>query len=206
MLQKLLAAHKAGRLTFFGQHANLAARKAFAAYLAPLRRIKWYVYSKPPFGGPKAVLAYLSRYTHRVAISNRRLIAFNEDGVTFRYKDYRADGRAQCKRMTLATDEFIRRFLMHVLPKGLHRIRHYGLLARPSCADNIARARELLAVPMPQDHNTEADAVNPIEPKTPSHPCPCCGGHMIIIETFARGSTPRHRPTGPIIAIRIDTS
>ena len=152
------------------------------------------------------MLAYLSRYTHRVAISNRRLIAFNEDGVTFRYKDYRADGRAQCKRMTLATDEFIRRFLMHVLPKGLHRIRHYGLLARPSCADNIARARELLAVPMPQDHNTEADAVNPIEPKTPSHPCPCCGGHMIIIETFARGSTPRHRPTGPIIAIRIDTS
>src|ERR1700676_1406064 len=121
----------------------LAARKAFAAYLAPLRRIKWHVYSKPPFGGPEAVLAYLSRYTHRVAISNRRLIAFNEDGVTFRYKDYRADGRARYKRMTLATGEFIRRFLMHVLPKGFHRIRHYGLLARPSSADNIARAREL---------------------------------------------------------------
>jgi len=206
MLAKLLAAHKAGRLTFFGQHAHLAARKAFAAYLAPLRRINWYVYSKPPFGGPKAVLAYLSRYTHRVAISNRRLITFDQHGVTFRYKDYCADGRARYKRMTLATDEFIRRFLMHVLPKGLHRIRHYGLLARPSCADNIARARELLAVSTPQDHNTEADAVNPSEPPNPSHPCPCCGGRMITIEIFERGSTPRHRPTGPITAIRIDTS
>jgi hypothetical protein len=206
MLAKLLVAHKAGRLTFFGQHAHLAARKAFAAYLAPLRRINWYVYSKPPFGGPKAVLAYLSRYTHRVAISNRRLITFDHHGVTFRYKDYCADGRARYKRMTLATDEFIRRFLIHVLPKGLHRIRHYGLLARPSCAANIARARELLAVSTPQDHNTEADAVNPIEPPNPSHPCPCCGGRMITIEIFERGSTPRHRPTGPITAIRIDTS
>jgi predicted Zn-ribbon and HTH transcriptional regulator len=206
MLAKLLAAHKAGRLTFFGQHAHLAARKAFAAYLAPLRRINWYVYSKPPFGGPKAVLAYLSRYTHRVAISNRRLITFDQHGVTFRYKDYCADGRARYKRMTLVTDEFIRRFLMHVLPKGLHRIRHYGLLARPSCADNIARARELLAVSTPQDHNAEADAVNPVEPPNPSHPCPCCGGRMITIEIFERGSTPRHRPTGPITAIRIDTS
>jgi len=206
MLAKLLAAHKAGRLTFFGQHAHLAARKAFAAYLAPLRRINWYVYSKPPFGGPKAVLAYLSRYTHRVAISNRRLITFDLHGVTFRYKDYCADGRARYKRMTLATDEFIRRFLMHVLPKGLHRIRHYGLLARPSCADNIARARELLAVSTPQDHNTAADAVNPSKPPNPSHPCPCCGGRMITIEIFERGSTPRHRPTGPVTAIRIDTS
>ena len=206
MLAKLLAAHKAGRLTFFGQHAHLAARKAFADYLAPLRRINWYVYSKPPFGGPKAVLAYLSRYTHRVAISNRRLITFDQHGVTFRYKDYCADGRARYKRMTLATDEFIRRFLMHVLPKGLHRIRHYGLLARPSCADNIARARELLAVSTPQDHNTAADAVNPSEPPNPSHPCPCCGGRMITIEIFERGSTPRHRPTGPVTAIRIDTS
>jgi hypothetical protein len=206
MLAKLLAAHKAGRLTFLGQHAHLAARKAFAAYLAPLRRINWYVYSKPPFGGPKAVLAYLSRYTHRVAISNRRLITFDQHGVTFRYKDYCADGRERYKRMTLTTDEFIRRFLMHVLPKGLHRIRHYGLLARPSCADNIARARELLAVSTPQDHDTEADIVDPIEPPNPSHPCPCCGGRMITIEIFDRGSTPRHRPTGPITAIRIDTS
>jgi hypothetical protein len=206
MLAKLLAAHKAGRLTFFGQHAHLAAPKAFAAYLAPLRRIKWHVYSKPPFGGPAAVLAYLSRYTHRVAISNRRLIACDQNGVTFRYKDYRADSHARYKTMTLATHEFIRRFLIHVLPKGFHRIRHYGLLARPSCADNIARARELLAVPMPQDRNAEADTVNPNEPPILSRPCPCCGGRMITIETFERGSSPRHRPTGPITAIRIDSS
>ena len=204
MLAKLLAAHKAGRLKFFGQYAHLAERKAFAAYLAPLRRITWYVYSKPPFGGPKAVLAYLARYTHRVAISNRRLIAFDENGVTFRYKDYRADGRAQCKRMTLATDEFIRRFLIHVLPKGFHRIRHYGLFARPSCADNIARARELLAVPEPQGEPADADATDPNEPR--SHPCPCCGGRMIIIETFARGCQPRYRPSTTTVPIRIDTS
>src|SRR5882724_3772999 len=207
MLAKLLAAHKAGRLAFFGPHAHLAERRAFAAYLAPLRRITWYVYAKPPFGGPKAVLAYLARYTHRVAIANSRLLARDQQGVTFRYKDYRADGRARQKVMTLATNEFIRRFLLHVLPHGFHRIRHYGLLARPSCADNIARARELLAVTMPQDHNADAGAVDPNEPPTtPSHLCPCCGGRMITIEIFERGSTPRHRPTGPITAIRIDTS
>jgi hypothetical protein len=108
--------------------------------------------------------------------------------------------------MTLATGEFIRRFLMHVLPKGFHRIRHYGLLARPSCADNIARARQLIGVPMPQDHDADAGAASPSEPPTSSHPCPCCGSRMIKIETFARGSTPLHRPTGPIVPIRIDTS
>jgi hypothetical protein len=206
LLQKLAAAHEAGQLQFFGQHAHLANRKAFAAYLAPLRKRKWYVYSRPPFGGPKAVLAYLARYTHRVAISNRRLIAYDERGVTFKYKDYRADGRARYKVMTLATDEFIRRFLIHVLPKGFHRIRHYGLFAKSSCADNIARARELLAVPKPQGQPADADATDPNEPPTRSHPCPCCGGRMIIIETFQRGSTPRHRPTAPTSAIRIDTS
>ena len=206
MLAKLLAAHRAGRLAFFGPHAHLAERRAFAAYLAPLRRITWYVYAKPPFGGPKAVLAYLARYTHRVAIANSRLLARDQQGVTFRYKDYRADGRARQKVMTLATHEFIRRFLLHVLPKSFHRIRHYGLLARPSCANNIARARELFAVTMPQDHNADAGAVDPNEPTTPSHLCPCCGGRMITIEIFERGSTPRHRPTGPNAAIRIDTS
>jgi putative transposase/transposase-like zinc-binding protein len=203
MLAKLVAAHKAGQLKFFGHHARLAERKAFAAYLAPLRNTKWHVYAKPPFGGPEAVLAYLSRYTHRVAIANSRLIAFDEDGVTFSYKDYRADGRARYKRMTLATSEFIRRFLIHVLPKGFHRIRHYGLFASGVRADNIARARELLAVPKPQAEPPDADGN---EPPTLVHPCPCCGGRMITIETFERGSTPRHRPTGPIIAIRIDTS
>ena len=145
-LEKLIAAHEAGRLKFFGDHAALADAQAFAAYLAPLRRSEWVVYAKRPFGGPQAVLAYLSRYTHRVAISNSRLIACDGNSVTFRWKDYRVEGRERQKVMTLATDEFIRRFLIHVLPHGFHRIRHYGLLASGTRADNIARARELLAV------------------------------------------------------------
>src|SRR6516225_8319243 len=145
-LEKLVAAHQAGRLSFFGDHARLAEAQSFAAFLAPLRTIEWVVYSKRPFGGPEAVLAYLSRYTHRVAIANSRLIACDEQGVSFTWKDYRLEGRDRYKRMTLATDEFIRRFLIHVLLKGLHRIRHYGLFAKSSCADNVARARELLAV------------------------------------------------------------
>jgi predicted Zn-ribbon and HTH transcriptional regulator len=206
MLEKLLAAHAAGRLQFFGDHTALTERKAFAAYLRPLRQRKWYVHSKPPFGGAAAVLAYLSRYTHRVAISNSRLIACDENGVTFSYKDYRADGRVRHKTMTLAPHEFIRRFLVHVLPKGFHRIRHYGLFAKASGADNIARARELLAVPNSQGEPANAHAADSNETATRSHPCPCCGGRMMIIETFARGSTPRHQPTGPNITIRIDTS
>jgi putative transposase/transposase-like zinc-binding protein len=197
-LERLTAAHK--QLQFFGQHAALANAQAFAMYLAPLRKAEWVVYSKRPFGGPAAVLAYLARYTHRVAIANSRLITYDQDGVTFRWKDYRIEGRDRYKRMTLSTDEFIRRFLIHVLPRGFHRIRHYGLLAKAACADNIARARELLAVPKRQAE--PADATDDNEP----HPCPHCGGRMIIIETFARGSMPRHRPTGPMIAIRIDTS
>jgi hypothetical protein len=204
MLAKLLAAHKAGQLQFFNQYARLAERKAFTRYLAPLRRRKWYVYSKPPFGGPEAVLAYLSRYTHRVAISNRRLIACDQNGVTFKYKDYRPDGRAHYKVMTLATNEFIRRFLIHVLPKGFHRIRHYGLLAKSSCADNLARARELLAAPTPQAEPD--DASGPEHPPTNAHSCPCCGGRMRIIETFKRGQSPHHRPSPKPLVIRIDTS
>jgi hypothetical protein len=204
-LQKLLAAHQAGRLKFFGAHAHLDGARAFAAYLALLRKIKWYVYGKRPFGGPKAVLAYLSRYTHRVAISNSRLIACDGTGVTFKYKDYRADGHARHKVMTLATNEFIRRFLIHVLPKGFHRIRHYGLFASGARAENIARARELLAVPTPNTKTHDAAGANATEPPTLSQPCPCCGGRMIIIETFERGSTPRYRPPPPT-AIRIDTS
>ena len=199
-LEKLVATHAAGRLQFFGNHAPLANAQAFATYLAPLRKAEWVVYSRRPFGGPEAVLAYLSRYTHRVAISNSRLIAFDQDGVTFNWKDYRIKDRGRYKRMTLTTDEFIRRFLIHVLPRGFHRIRHYGLLAKAACTDNIARARELLAVPTPQAQ--PADATDDNDPL----PCPHCGGRMIIIETFARGSMPRHRPTGPMIAIRIDTS
>jgi hypothetical protein len=206
MLHMLGAAHKAGQLQFFGKHARLADRKAFAAYLAPLRKLHWYVYAKAPFGGPEAVLAYLSRYTHRVAISNRRLIACDNRGVTFKYKDYRADGSARYRVITLATAEFIRRFLMHVLPKGFHRIRHYGLFAGTSRAANIARARGLLAMPKPQTAPADAGATDGNEPEVSAQPCPCCGGRMITIETFARGSTPLHRPTGPLRAIRIDTS
>jgi hypothetical protein len=206
VLQKLRAAHKANQLQFFGRHAHLAKPKAFAAYLAPLRKIEWYLYSKPPFGGPEAVLAYLSRYTHRVAISNRRLIAFNNNGVTFSYKDYRADGRARYKRMTLATDEFIRRFLIHVLPHGFHRIRHYGLFANGNRAANIARARELLAVPSRPKEPETAEATTTDEPRALPRPCPCCGGRLIIIETFARGCEPKHRPTPAPVTIRIDTS
>jgi len=170
------------------------------AHLAPLRNAEWVVYAKRPFGGPEAVLAYLSRYTHRVAISNSRLVALGDKGVTFRWKDYRAEGRERQKIMTLATGEFIRRFLIHVLPSRFHRIRHYGLFAKSACADNIARARERLAVAKSEGQ----PAATTVDLNKPS--CPCCGGRMIVIEVFERGATPRHRPTGPTNVIRIDTS
>ncbi|SDH07845.1 Putative transposase [Bradyrhizobium sp. Rc2d] len=134
-LAKLVAAHQAGRLSFFAHHAHLAEAQSSAAYLVPLRTAEWVVYAKRPSGGPEPVLAYLSRYTHRVAIANGRLIACDKRAVTFKWKDYRIAGRDRYKRMTLATDEFIRRFLIHVLPRGLHRIRHYGLFAKGACAD-----------------------------------------------------------------------
>jgi hypothetical protein len=205
-LEKLIVAHKTGRLTFFGNHAPLADAPALAAYLAPLRNAEWVVYSKRPFGGPKTVLAYLARYTHRVAISNSRLVALDDNSVTFKWKDYRIEGSDRYKVMTLATHEFIRRFLIHVLPGGFHRIRHYGLFANTSRADNIARARELLAVPKPRNDAASAGSTDASEPPTHSHPCPCCGGRMIIIGTFERGGSPRYRPTAPTAAIRIDTS
>jgi hypothetical protein len=199
-LQKLLAVHQAGHLKFFGGHVALADTQAFAAYLAPLRRAEWVVYAKRPFGGPQAVLAYLSRYTHRVAIANSRLIACDRAGVTFRWKDYRAEGRQ--KLMTLSTGEFIRRFLIHVLPQGFHRIRHYGLFASATRADNIARARRLLDVPAAQPEAGDTNCAQTNEPL--AHPCPCCGGRMVIIEIFQRGFSPRYRP--PATVIRIDTS
>jgi hypothetical protein len=203
MLEKLAAAHEAGRLQFFGARAHLVDVKAFAAFLAPLRNKRWFVYAKRPFAGPKAVLAYLSRYTHRVAISNRRLIALNERRVTFKVKDYRIDGPARYTTMTLDVGEFIRRFLIHVLPKGFHRIRHYGLFASSNRAETIARTRELLGLVTSADEQTvETDpAVQAL-----AHPCPCCGGRMFVIETFEAGCQPRHRPTAPLVAIRIDTS
>jgi hypothetical protein len=193
MLEKLAAAHAAGKLQFFGAHAHLGDAAAFAAFLAPLRTTRWFVYSKRPFAGPQAVLAYLARYTHRVAIASSRLIAADDDGVTFQWKDYRFEGRNRHKTMTLAPDEFIRRFLLHVLPKGFHRIRHYGLLASAARKANIARARALLAAPEPptvRDETTSAAAA----PNDQRPPCPCCGGRMIIVETFERGGGPRAPP------------
>jgi Putative transposase/Transposase zinc-binding domain len=201
-LEQLAAAHAAGRLHFFGDHAPLANRHAFTTYLAPLRKIEGVVYAKRPFAGPQAVLAYLSRYTHRVAIANSRLIACDDNGVTFRWKDYRAKGRERHKVMTLASDEFIRRFLIHVLPNGFHRIRHYGLFANGGRAENLARARDLLGAPAPQNEPDDADAGTNESP-TSFPACPCCGGRMIIIEIFERGSAPRTPPSSPI---RIDTS
>jgi hypothetical protein len=206
VLERLAAAHAAGLLTFFGDHAPLSDAPAFAASLAPLRQSEWVVYSKRPFGGPEAVLAYLARYTHRVAISNSRLIAVDGSSVSFTWKDYRVEGRDRYKPMTLAVEEFIRRFLLHVLPHGFHRIRHYGLFASSSRAKTLARARELLATATPRTNAADQDSPEASEPPTPAQPCPRCGGPMIIIEIFARGCSPRYRPTEAIIAVRIDTS
>jgi hypothetical protein len=209
-LEKLVAAHAAGRLTFFGDHRALSGADAFTAHLAPLRGPQWFVYAKRPVAGPAAVLACLSRYTHRVAISNSRLIAADSQGVTFTDKDYRIKGRDRSKTMTLSPHEFIRRFLIHVLPKGLHRIRHYGLFANTERQANIAHARQLLAGPaakpdLDETTGAEADASQPL-----AQACPCCGGCMIIIEiiieTFTRGATPRYRPSAPTHSVRIDTS
>ncbi|SDR63898.1 Transposase zinc-binding domain-containing protein [Rhizobiales bacterium GAS113] len=191
-LTRLIALQEAGRLAFFGSMAPLADRRTFLRHLSPVRKKRWVVYAKPPFAGPEAVLAYLSRYTHRVAISNRRLIAFDETGVTFRYKDYRRHGADRHRAMTIAADEFIRRFLIHVLPRGFHRIRHYGLLACSARKASLARARELLAVAPPPEDDM------PAEPVDTHSPCPCCGGHMIIIETFERWRQPRAPPPGPV--------
>ena len=199
MLEKLVAVHEAGKLRFFGEHAHLADGKAFVTFLAPLKTMRWFVYSKRPFAGPKAVLAYLSRYTHRVAISNRRLIAADESGVTFRVKDYRIEGPSRYTTMTLSPGEFIRRFLIHVLPKGFHRIRHYGLLAATAKADMLAKARDLLSVPATElaDDDMATEHVQQ---------CPRCGGRMHIIEIFEPGTHPSHCSSVPVCTIRIDTS
>ena len=193
-LTRLLQMHDTGRLAFFGPLAPLADRRAFLRYFAPARKARWVVYAKPPFAGPQAVLAYLARYTHRVAISNRRLIGFDASGVTFRYKDYRRADPDRQQVMTLSSDEFIRRFLLHVLPRGFHRIRHYGLLAGSARKDNLDQARRLLAVPA-----TDAAEPDPGEDHRP--PCPCCGGRIIVIEAFARWRQPR-APPEPAALIR----
>jgi len=198
-LEELLLVHQAGKLQFFGEHAVLADAQAFKAWLAPLRQCEWVVYAKRPFAGPQAVLAYLSRYTHRVAISNSRLIALDEHGVTFKWKDYRvkngSEGRTRHKTMTLEPGEFIRRFLLHVLPGGLHRIRHYGLLANGSRKNSLALARGLLCQPaiaaVPADVGDHQ-----IQPST--FVCWHCGHPMVILQTFTRGHGPviRAPPTG----------
>ncbi len=195
--------HEAGRLAFFGDLAPLADRSAFDAALAPLRRAEWVVYAKRPFAGPSAVLAYLSRYTHRVAISNSRLIALDEARVTFKWKDYRIKGCDRLKTMTLDVLEFIRRFLMHVLPSGFHRIRHYGLFAGTVRARNIERVRRLLATPETLRQPMRAEADSEAEKTSGFRPCPCCGGRMIVIETF-EGACPSRSPSPS--RIRIDTS
>jgi hypothetical protein len=197
-LTRLADAHAAGRLAFFGKLDGLRRRAAFAASLAPLRKKNWFVYGKPPFAGPGAVLAYLARYTHRVAISNSRLIGLDDRGVTFGFKDYRRNGRARHCTMTLAPGEFIRRFLLHVLPKGFHRIRHYGLLASATCKATIARAKQLIAAPVAEmDPSTEHDNADMATGAGVDHrpPCPCCGGRMIIVESFGRGGQPRAPPS-----------
>ena len=187
-LTRLIELHHSGRLAFFGGQAGLSDRQAFLRHLAPVRKMRWVVYAKPPFAGPKAVLAYLSRYTHRVAISNRRLLSIDEAGVSFRYKDYRRIGPERQQVMTLEPHEFIRRFLLHVLPRGFHRIRQYGLLASSTRKASIDRARELLAAPPPLEPS------DPEEPSDSRPPCPCCGGRMIIIETLGRWMQPRAPP------------
>jgi hypothetical protein len=201
-LKKLIEAHDANHLKFFGNHANLADRNAFTAFLAPIRKLEWVVYAKEPFAGPEPVLRYLARYTHRVAISNRRLVAADEGGVAFRWKDYRLDAPDRWKTMTLQPHEFIRRFLMHVLPKGFHRIRHYGLFANGNRAANVARLRQLLSVPAVVQEVVEEASCD--DQRQLPCPCPRCGGRMIIIETFAAGMQPTSWPAPT--PIRIDTS
>ena len=178
-LEGLEQLHRTGHLQFFGEHVALQDAKGFADWLAPMRRCEWVVYAKRPFAGPQAVLAYLSRYTHRVAISNSRLVALDERGVTFRWKDYRAKGRTRHKTMTLEPQEFMRRFLLHVLPGGFHRIRHYGLLANGNRRDCLALARASL-------HATaEVQAGEPAA-RSPVFVCRQCGRPLLIVEVVLR--------------------
>jgi predicted Zn-ribbon and HTH transcriptional regulator len=196
ILEGLIRLHEAGRLRFFGDHAELVDPAAFLDFLRPLRKIDWVVYAKEPFAGPRAVLAYLSRYTHRVAISNSRLIRMNERGVTFRVKDYRINGPGRHKTMTLETGEFIRRFLIHVLPKGQHRIRHYGFFGNGIRAASIARIRDLLRAETPVPGHERDDTIEGADApaRVLTMPCPCCGGRLIIIETIASVQNPRAPP------------
>jgi hypothetical protein len=186
----LMALHRAGKLAFFGELTGLTDASAFATWLALFRKSEWVVYSKPPFGGPEAVLAYLSRYTHRIAISNSRLVSTDADTVAFRWKDYRIKRGDRMKVMRLDTHEFFRRFLIHVFPDGFHRIRHDGLLASATRKPNIAKIRTLLGSDVVAQEDTSTSDTIPL---TLREPCPDCGGQMHIIETFRRGQVPRSR-------------
>jgi hypothetical protein len=192
-VEELANAHRTGQLQFFGEYAALTDPVAFAAWLAPLRKCEWVVYAKRPFAGPAAVLAYLSRYTHRVAISNRRLVAMDQRGITFRWKDYRLKANMH-KTMTLSPDEFMRRFLLHVLPAGFHRIRHFGLIANAGRKENLARIRALLHVTPDADAATHAGDAQVGGAVQPTFVCPDCGAPMSIIETFGRGQALRAPP------------
>ncbi len=192
-LEGLVRLHKAGKLRFFGDLAHLSDPDIFAAHLAPLRKINWVVYAKPPFGGPEAVLAYLSRYTHRVAISSSRLVSANANSVAFRWKDYRIKRGDRMRTMRLPTGEFIRRFLIHVLPSGFHRIRHTGFLANGIRRDRIAKIRSLLEAEADANPKASEDQGVYTDERDQSQPCPKCGGAMIVVETFTRGQTPRSR-------------
>jgi hypothetical protein len=196
-LEQLHLAYRSGQLQFFDEYAHLADAASFANWLVPLRQCEWVVYAKRPFAGPAAVLAYLSRYTHRVAISNRRLVSFDERGVTFRWKDYRAKAKTRYKTMTLGATEFMRRFLLHILPTGFHRIRHYGLLANAGRAHHLAAARALLQPAPPIDTAARSAQPAPVAALAPTFICRHCGAAMIVMGILARQPTirapPRHR-------------
>ena len=192
ILEGLTKLHKAGKLQFYGDRAELVDPAAFDDLLRPLRKIDWVVYAKEPFAGPKAVLAYLSRYTHRIAISNSRLIRADADHVTFRVKDYRISGPKRQTTMTLSTPEFIRRFLIHVLPRGQHRIRHYGFFGNGNRAANIAKIREMLRATAPEPDHAE---ITDDQSRILAIPCPCCGGRLVLIDAFDPQQQPRAPPT-----------
>jgi len=196
-LEQLMEVHRTDKLQFFGEHQPLAEMKTFIDWLKPLRQIEWVVYAKRPFAGPAAVLAYLSRYTHRVAIANSRLLSMDDRGVTFKWKDYRRKGQNRQRQMTLTSKEFIRRFLLHVLPGGFHRIRHYGLISNTGRKKHLAQARGLLrcqepALPVDAGTNCAESKSRGDAPAT--YVCPDCGGPMIIVEVFVYGQLPRAPP------------
>jgi hypothetical protein len=202
-LEGLETLHAAGELQFFNDLSELEDAAAFRAHLAPLRKNEWVVYAKRPFAGPSQVLAYLARYTHRVAIGNCRLLDLDDTHVCFRWKDYREHGRQKSKVMRLSVGEFIRRFLLHVLPEGFHRIRHYGLFANGHRADKLARCRMLLGAEATSESIDDCASTDDVEAVEHPLACPCCGGRMTIIETFERGSVPRNKVFNPV---RLDSS